>query len=112
MTAGTEGLAAWPPAAVAVVLAAACTAAFTMLVALVGGVWAVVRWRRDVAREERDRAWSRLVWIVDQACDADVGRSEIGLVGADTMYDMQMLREDDAVLGTMVLGLITGREHR
>jgi len=26
------------------------------------------------------------------------------------MYDMQILREDDAVLGTMVLGLVTGRE--
>lgn len=113
MTAGTEGLAAWPPAAVAVVVAAVCTAAFTLLiafVAFVGGVWAVVRWRRDVAREERDRAWSRFVWIVDQACDPDIGRTEIGTIAADAMYDMQMLREDDAVLGTMVLGLITGRE--
>ncbi len=112
MTEGSEVLAAWPPAAVAVVVAAVCTAAFTLLVAFVGGVWAVIRWRRDVAREERDRAWSRFVWIVDQACDADVGRAEIGTIGADAMYDMQMLREDDAVLGTMVLGLITGREER
>ncbi|GGK91238.1 hypothetical protein JOE58_001485 [Curtobacterium luteum] len=112
MTAGTEGLAAWPPAAVATVVAAVVTTGLTLVVAVVGGVWVVVRWRRDVAREERDRAWSRLVWIVDQACDPDVGRSEVGLVGADAMYDMQMLRDDDAVLGTMVLGLITGQEQR
>lgn len=111
MGTGTGELAAWPPAAVAVVVAALCTACFTVLVAVVGGLWAVVRWRRDVAREERDRAWTRLVWIVDQACDRDVGRAEVGLVGADAMYDMQMLREDDAVLGTMVLGLITGKEQ-
>uniref|UniRef100_A0A942T8L5 Uncharacterized protein n=1 Tax=Neobacillus citreus TaxID=2833578 RepID=A0A942T8L5_9BACI len=106
---GQEGLDGWPPAAVAVVAAALCTAAFTLLAAFVGGLWAVLRWRRDVAREERDRAWGRFVWIVDQACDGDVGRAEVGLLGADAMYDMQMLREDDAVLGTMVLGLITGR---
>ncbi|WP_152998265.1 hypothetical protein [Curtobacterium luteum] len=108
---GSGVLAAWPAAAVAVVVAAVCTAAFTLLVAFVGGVWALIRWRRDVAREERDRAWSRFVWIVDQSCDPDVGRTEIGTIGADAMYDMQMLREDDAVIGTMVLGLITGREE-
>jgi len=99
MTAGVEGLAAWPPAAVATVVAG-----------LVGGLWAVLRWRRDVAREERDRAWSRFVWTVEQACDGDVGRAEIGFASADVVYDMQILREGDAVLGTMVLGLVTGRE--
>jgi hypothetical protein len=38
------------------------------------------------------------------------GRAEIGFASADVMYDMQILREGDAVLGTMVLGLVTGRE--
>jgi len=76
MTAGVEGLAAWPPAAMATVVAAALAVGLT---------------------------------AVDQACDGDVGRNEIGFASADTMYDMQILRESDAVLGTMVLGLITGR---
>ncbi|SOC87594.1 hypothetical protein SAMN05660766_1279 [Curtobacterium sp. 314Chir4.1] len=110
MTAGVEGLAAWPPAAVATVVAAAQAVALTAVAGLVGGLWAVLRWRRDVAREERDRAWSRFVWTVEQACDGDVGRAEIGFASADVMYDMQILREGGAVLGTMVLGLITGRE--
>jgi hypothetical protein len=56
MTAGVEGLAAWPPAAVATVVAAALAVALTAVAGLVGGLWAVLRWRRDVAREERDRA--------------------------------------------------------
>lgn len=112
MTAGVEGLAAWPPAAVATVVAAALAVALTAVAGLVGGLWAVLRSRRDVAREERDRAWSRFVWTVDQACDGDVGRGEVGLASADAMYDMQILRERDAVLGTMVLELITGRRSR
>ncbi|PZF04113.1 hypothetical protein DEJ01_08460 [Curtobacterium sp. MCLR17_040] len=88
---GTETgeLAAWPPAAVAVVVAALCTAAFTLLVAVVGGLWAVIRWRRDVAREQRDRAWSRFVWVVDLITAAEVGRREIGRNLAQAMYDMQ-----------------------
>lgn len=110
MTAGVEGLAAWPPAAVATVVAALAAAALTLVAGFVGGVWAVLRWRRDVAREERDRAWSRFVWTVEQACDGDVGRAEIGSTSAEAMYDMPILRGDDAALGTMVLGLITGRE--
>ena len=110
MTASIEPFAAWPPAAVATVIAALGASALTFVRAVAGTVWAVLRWRRDVAREERDRAWSRFVWTVDQACHADVGRAEIGFASADAMYDMQILREDDAVLGTMVLGLITGRE--
>lgn len=110
MTAEVEGLAAWPPMAVATVVAAALAVALTAVAGLVGGLWAVLRWRRDVARDERDRAWTRFVWTVDQACDRDVGRAEIGFASADAMYDMQILRESDAVLGTMVLGLITGRE--
>ncbi|MFJ4296506.1 hypothetical protein [Curtobacterium sp. NPDC089689] len=55
MTAGTEGLAAWPPAAVATAVAAVVTTGLTLVVAVVGGVWVVLRWRRNVAREERDR---------------------------------------------------------
>lgn len=54
--AGEAALAAWPPAAVATVVAAVLAAVLTLLAAVVGGVWAIVRWRRDVAREERDRA--------------------------------------------------------
>lgn len=73
MAAGVEGLAAWPPAAVATVVAAAPAVALTAIAGLVGGLWAVLRWRPDVAREERDRAWSRFVWTVDQACDGDAG---------------------------------------
>ncbi|QCR44031.1 hypothetical protein C1N91_11350 [Curtobacterium sp. SGAir0471] len=103
------GLAAWPPVAVAAVLAAVVGSALTLVGAAVGGIRALVRWRRDVAREERDRAWARFVWTVDQACDPDTGRAEIGSISADAMYDMQDLHGDDAVFGTLVLGLITGR---
>jgi hypothetical protein len=110
MTAGVEGLAAWPPAAVATVVAAALAVGLTAVAGLVGGLWAVLRWRRDVAREERDRAWSRFVWTVDQACDGDVGRSEVGLASAKTMYNMQILRDHDATFGRIVLELITGGE--
>ena len=110
MTAGVEGLAAWPPAAVATVVAASVAVASTVLAAAVGGIWAVLRWRRDVAREERDRAWSRFVWTVDQACDGDVGRGEIGFASANTMYEMQALRDEDAVYGRVVLRIITGRD--
>ncbi|WP_144715054.1 hypothetical protein [Curtobacterium pusillum] len=108
MTAGVEGLAAWPPAAVATVVAAALAVALTAVAGVVGGLWAVLRWRRDVGREERDRAWSRFVWTVDQACDGDVGRSEVGLASAKAMYNMQILRDHDAAFGKIVLELITG----
>ncbi|MDM7889024.1 hypothetical protein QUG98_11210 [Curtobacterium sp. RHCJP20] len=110
MTASGVGLAAWPPVAVAAVLAAVVGSAVTLLGAAVAGVWALVRWRRDVAREERDRAWARFVWTVEQACDPDTGRAEIGSISANAMYDMQNLHGDDAVFGTLVLGLITGRD--
>lgn len=112
MTAGVEGLAAWPPAAVATVVAAALAVGLTAVAGLVGGSWAVLRWRRDVAREERDRAWSRFVWTVDQACDGDVGRNEIGFAGAKAMYRMQILRDHDAVFGRIVLELIIGEEQK
>ncbi|GAA3336976.1 hypothetical protein GCM10017714_01970 [Curtobacterium pusillum] len=110
MTAGVEGLAAWPPAAVATVVAALGAAAVTVVAGLVGGVWALLRWRRDVAREERDRAWSRFVWTVEQVCHGDVGRGEIGFASANTMYEMQILRDEDAVYGKVVLRMITGRD--
>ncbi len=112
MTAGGVGLAAWPPLAVATVVAALVATTLTLLVGVVGGCWAVVRWRRDVAREERDRAWSRFVWTVDQTCAADVGRAELGCASAEAMYDMQILREDDATVGSIVLEIITGRNGR
>lgn len=119
MTATGVGLAAWPPAAVAAVVAAAVGSALT----LVGGLWAVLRWRRDVAREERDRAWARLVWTFDQVCDGDVGRAEVGRFSARAMSRMQILRADDAAIGKIVLDRITegnadgsgrpgGRAHR
>ncbi len=111
MTAGAEGLAAWPPLAVATVVAALGAAALTLVAAVVGGAWAVVRWRRDVAREERDRAWSRFVWIVEQACADDVGRAELGAASAAAMYDMQILREQDAIVGSIVLDMIVGRSR-
>lgn len=110
MGAGTGELATWPPAAVAVVAAALCTAAFTLLAAFVGGLWAVIRWRRDVAREQRDRAWSRFVWTVDQTCADDIGRAELGRASAKAMYEMQILRDDDEAVGNIVLELITGSE--
>ncbi|MGG7307806.1 hypothetical protein ACQXVK_11495 [Curtobacterium sp. AB451] len=110
MAAGVEGLAAWPPAAVATVVAAAPAVALTAIAGLVGGLWAVLRWRPDVAREERDRAWSRFVWTVDQACDGDVVRSEVGLASARAMSNMQILRDHDAAFGTIVLERITGGE--
>jgi hypothetical protein len=102
MTAGTEVLAAWPPAAVATVVAALGAAALTMTGALVGGVWAAVRWRRDVSREERDRAWTRIVWAVDMVCSEDVGRNEIGLRAFQAVYDMQIARDEDVVFVTIV----------
>jgi hypothetical protein len=110
---GTETgeLATWPPAAVAVVVAALCTAAFTLLVAVVGGLWAVIRWRRDVAREQGDRAWSRFVWVVDHVTDADVGRVEIGRLVAGAMYNMQVLREANEVIGKLLLELVTEEEQ-
>jgi len=107
MTADGGWLAAWPPVAVGAVVAAAVGSTLTLVGALVGGLWAVLRWRRDVAREERDRAWARFVWTVDQACDADVGRADVGRLGAQAMSDMQILRDDDAAVGTIVLDLIT-----
>jgi hypothetical protein len=123
MTASGVGLAAWPPVAVAAVLAAVVGSAVTLLGAAVAGVWALVRWRRDVAREERDRAWARFLWTVDHASDDDVGRAEIGRLSAQAMSDMQILRDDDAAVGKIVLDLITegdaddsgrpgGRAHR
>lgn len=123
MTATGVGLAAWPPAAAAAVVAAAVGSALTLVGALVGGLWAVLRWRRDVAREERDRAWARFVWTVDQVCDADVGRAEVGRFSARAMSRMQILRADDAAIGRIVLDRITegnadgsgrpgGRAHR
>ncbi|MBT1677155.1 hypothetical protein [Curtobacterium aurantiacum] len=113
MGTGTGELATWPPAAVATVVAALSTAAFTLLVAVVGGLWAVIRWRRDVAREQRDRAWSRFVWVVDHVtdADADVGRAEIGRLVAGAMYNMQVLREADEVIGKLVLELVTEEEQ-
>lgn len=112
MTAGVEGLAARPPAAVATVVAAALAVALTAVAGwpVAGGLWAVLRWRRDVAREERERAWSRFVWTVDQACDGDVGGSEVGLASAGAMSNMQILRDRHAAFGTIVLGRITGGE--
>lgn len=110
MGTGTGELATWPPVAVAVVAAALCTAAFTLLAAFVG-LWAVIRWRRDGAREQRDRAWSRFVWVVDHVTDADVGRAEIGRLVAGAMYNMQVLREADEVIGKLVLELVTEEEQ-
>lgn len=107
MTASGVGLAAWPPVAVAAVLAAVVGSAVTLLGAAVAGVWASVRWRRDVAREERDRAWARFVWTIDQICAGDVGRAEIGRVSVQAMSDMQILRDDDVAVGRIVLNLIT-----
>ncbi|MCM3504390.1 hypothetical protein M3666_04570 [Curtobacterium sp. ODYSSEY 48 V2] len=123
MTATGAGLAAWPPVAVAAVVAAAVGSVLTLVGAAVGGVWALVRWRRDVGREERDRAWARFVWTVDQVCDGDVGRAEVGRFSARAMSRMQILRADDAAIGKIVLDLITegnadgsgrpgGRAHR
>lgn len=110
MAGGMGEFAAWPPAAVATVVAAAFTVAFTVVLAVPCGLWAGLRSRRDVAREERDRAWSRFVWTVDHACAEDVGRAGVGSLGAEAMYDMRSRRGDGARLGTMVLGLITGEE--
>ncbi|MDM7890926.1 hypothetical protein [Curtobacterium caseinilyticum] len=107
MTATGAGLAAWPPVAVAAVVAAAVGSGMTMVGALVGGLWAVLRWRRDVVREERDRAWARFVWTVDHASDDDVGRAEIGRLSAQAMSDMQILRDEHAAVGKIVLDLIT-----
>ncbi|MBT2503392.1 hypothetical protein [Curtobacterium sp. ISL-83] len=111
VTTGTEGFGGWPPAAVATVVAALLTAALTLAAAGAGTLWAIVRWRRDVSREQRDRAWSRFVWAVDHVADGDVGRAEIGRVAARAMYNMQILRDDDEEIGTLVLELITGEER-
>jgi hypothetical protein len=112
MTAGTEVLAAWPPAAVATVVAALGAAALTLTGALAGGVWAAVRWRRDVYREERDRAWTRIVWAVDLVCAEDVGRNEIGRRAFQAVYDMQIARDEDVVFVTIVRELIITEKQR
>ncbi len=102
MTEGIEALAAWPPAAVATVVAALGAAALTLLGAVVGGCWAVLRWRRDVHREERDRAWTRIVWAVDLLCADDVGRNEIGRDAFRAVYDMQIARDEDEAFVNIV----------
>jgi hypothetical protein len=109
MTEGIEALAAWPPAAVATVVAALSAGALTLLGAVVGGCWAVLRWRRGVHREERDRAWTRIVWAVDLLCADDVGRNEIGRDAFRAVYDMQIARDEDVEFVSIV-SEITGFE--
>ena len=67
-------------------LGAACVA---LLAAFVGGVWAVLRWRRDVAREERDRYWARATVVFELVSGDDVGRNELGYALAAAMCDIQ-----------------------
>ncbi|WJX98784.1 hypothetical protein [Curtobacterium sp. 458] len=113
MTAGTEGLAAWPPAAVATVVAAVVTTGLTLVVAVVGGVWVVLRWRRDVAREERDRYWSRLTVVFELISDREVGRREIGRGLAKAMYEMQKVpRGEEPAAKVLEELLIDGRGRR
>ncbi|ROP60757.1 hypothetical protein [Curtobacterium sp. ZW137] len=109
LTVGTDGLAAWPPAAVATVVAALCAAGLTMVVAVVGGCWAVLRWRRDVHREERDRAWTRIVWAIDLVCSDDVGQNEIGRLAFEAACDMQIARGAHVEFVTIVDNLIKTR---
>jgi len=91
MTEGIEALAAWPPVALATVVAALAAAALTLLGAVVGGCWAIVRWRRDVEREERDRYWARLTVVFELVSGDDVGRHELGYALAAAMCDMQKI---------------------
>ncbi|OIH93139.1 MULTISPECIES: hypothetical protein [unclassified Curtobacterium] len=112
MGTGTGVLAAWPPAAVALVVAAFCTATLTMLVAVVGGVWAVVRWRQDVAREQRDRYWSRLTVVFDLVTATEVGRREIGRNLAQAMYDMQKVPAGEEPAARVLAELLIERRRQ
>ncbi|WP_175475034.1 hypothetical protein [Curtobacterium sp. MCBA15_005] len=49
--------------------------------------------------------------MVDHVTDADVGRVEIGRLVAGAMYNMQVLREADEVIGKLVLELVTEEEQ-
>ncbi|TCK64100.1 hypothetical protein [Curtobacterium sp. PhB136] len=91
LTVGTDGLAAWPPAAVATVVAALAAAGLSLVAAIIGGLWAVLRWRQDVAREERDRYWARLTVVFELVSGDDVGRHELGYALAEAMCDMQRI---------------------
>lgn len=110
MTEGIEALAAWPPAAVATVVAALCAAGLSLVGTVLAGCWAVLRWRRDVHCEERDRAWSRAVWAVDLACASDVGRFEIGVRAVRSIHDMQILHGSDAEFVRIVVELLEDRK--
>ncbi|MGN8051307.1 hypothetical protein ACTJKO_16630 [Curtobacterium sp. 22159] len=112
MTAGVEGLAAWPPAAVATVVAAVLTVAFTLAAAAVGGLWAVLRWRRDVAREERDRYWSRVTVVFELVSGEDVGRNELGYALARAMYDMQKVPPGEEPSARVLRELLVGVRRR
>lgn len=109
MTEGIEALAAWPPAAVATVVAALGAAGLTLVGAIAGWCWALLRWRRDVHREERDRAWSRIVWAIDHVCADDIGRNEIGREAFEAAYNMQIARDADVEFVNIVDTVINQR---
>jgi hypothetical protein len=77
--------AAWPPAAVATVVAASLALVGTAA----GTVWAVLRWRRDGERDRRSDRWERTLWVVEMSCSADERRVRIGHAAAKAMYEMQ-----------------------
>ncbi|ROP65558.1 hypothetical protein [Curtobacterium sp. PhB115] len=107
MTGGTEGLAAWPPAAIAIVVGALLTLVGTGTAT----IWSLVRWRRDQRSAERAHVWQQAVWMAEMVASDDVGKSEIGRMVARAMYDMQIDgRIDDP--GAIVLVRTLGKEER
>jgi uncharacterized membrane protein YccC len=89
VTEGVVGSTAWPPAAVATVIASLGAAALSCVGALVVSAWSARRRRHDVARDERDRYWQRLSSALDWMLSPDVGRARVGFLLAEAMYDMR-----------------------
>lgn len=71
-----------------------------------GAAWAAFRWRRDVERDERDRAWGRYLWAAELACDVDSGRARIGRDLLVAMYDMRSVLPPDVELARVVRTVI------
>lgn len=108
MTAGTEVLAAWPPAAVATVVGSLLALAGTGI----GVVWSTVRWRQERDRNERAHRWAQVTWAIKMICAGDVARSEIGARAVDAMYEMQIPGQiDDPIARVVVKFLVEGDDH-
>ncbi len=106
MTEGVVGSTAWPPAAVATVIASLGAAALSCVGALVVSAWSARRRRHDVARDERDRYWQRLSSALDWMLSPDVSRARVGFLLAEAMYDMREIPPREESFAIVVAELI------